>query len=77
MILVKLHVKNTPNGVTVKKIQASQVMNTICQQQVAHFGAMNQHATGCKHASKGHGLTIDMTRKAWHKSFIYISTRNK
>ena len=51
-ILVKLHVKNTPNGATVKKIQASQVMNTICQQQVAHLRAMQQHDTDCKHTQR-------------------------
>ena len=28
--LIKLHIKNTPNGVTVKKIQAKQVMHTCC-----------------------------------------------
>ena len=51
-ILVKLHIKNTPNGVTVKKIQATQVMNTICQHQVAHLRAMEQHATDCKHTQR-------------------------
>src|ERR1041385_6978790 len=28
--LIKLHIKNTPNGVTVKKIQAKQVTGTSC-----------------------------------------------
>src|SRR4051812_26891372 len=37
--LIKLHIKNTPNGVTVKKIQAKQVTGTICQHHEAHFTA--------------------------------------
>src|ERR1041385_6009480 len=50
--LIKLHIKNTPNGVTVKKIQAKQVWNTICQHQEAHFRAMHKQDNECKHAHK-------------------------
>src|ERR1044071_10022841 len=45
--LIKLHIKNTPNGVTVKKIQAKQVTGTICQHQEAHFRAMHKQ-DNCK-----------------------------
>src|ERR1041385_4739885 len=50
--LIKLHIKNTPNGVTVKKIQAKQVMGTMCQHQEAHFRAMHKQDNQCKHAHK-------------------------
>src|SRR3954466_4771303 len=50
--LIKLHIKNTPNGVTVKKIQAKQVTGTNCQHQEAHFRALHKHGNECKHAHK-------------------------
>src|ERR1041385_796517 len=50
--LIKLHIKNTPNGVTVKKIQAKQVWNTICQHHEAHFRALHKHDNEFKHAQK-------------------------
>src|ERR1041385_3009407 len=40
--LIKLHIKNTPNGVTVKKIQAKQVTGIICQHPEAHFRAIHK-----------------------------------
>ena len=51
-ILIKLHIKKTPNGVTVKKIQAKQVTGTICQHQEAHFRAMHKQVNEFKHAQK-------------------------
>src|SRR3954470_19493405 len=50
--LIKLHIKHTPNGVTVKKIQATQVTGTNCQHQEAHFRALHKQDNGCKHAHK-------------------------
>src|ERR1041385_1717755 len=46
-IIIKIHIKNTPNGVTVKKIQAKQVWNTICQHQEAHFREMHKQDNQC------------------------------
>src|ERR1044071_5456543 len=50
--LIKLHIKNTPNGVTVKKIEAKQVTGTICQHHEAHFRAKHKQNNACKHAHK-------------------------
>src|SRR3954466_13630811 len=50
--LIKLHIKNTPNGVTGKKIQAKQVTGTICQHHEAHFRAMHKQVNQCKHDRK-------------------------
>src|ERR1041385_8892622 len=48
--LIKLHIRHTPNGVTVKKIEAIQVTGTICQHQEAHFRAMHKQVNECKYA---------------------------
>src|SRR3954463_14337572 len=50
--LIKLHIKNTPNGVTVKKIQAKQITGTICQHPEAYLRAINKQDNKCKHAHK-------------------------
>src|ERR1041385_6944147 len=47
--LIKLHIKNTPNGVTVKKIKAKQVTCTNCQHHEAHFRAMHKQFNEFKH----------------------------
>src|SRR3954471_880664 len=62
--LIKLHIKNTPNGVTVKKIQAKQITGINCQHTEAYFRAINKQDKQCKHASKVHGIIVDMAWKA-------------
>src|SRR3954470_9648028 len=47
--LIKLHIKNTPNGVTVKKIQAKQVTGINSQHQEAYLRAINKQENKCKH----------------------------
>src|ERR1041385_8506058 len=61
------YIRHTPNGVTVKKIQAKQVTGTICQHQEAHFRAMHRHYNQCKHAHKLYETKVDMTEKAWQE----------
>src|SRR3954468_20448527 len=72
--LIKLHIKNTPNGVTVKKIHAKQVTGTICQHHEAHFRSMHKQVNQCKHNHTWYEIKLDMTRKAWKKeSYKYAS----
>ena len=47
----------------VKKIQAMQVMGTICQHQVAQLRTIKQDATDCKHAQGWYAFTVNMTSK--------------
>src|ERR1041385_7469069 len=52
--LIKLHIRHTPNGVTVKKIQAKQVMHTCCKKGVNLYAKVQQHDIAI------HGMKVDM-----------------